>query len=73
MDKRKTKFMAPSQTPVFPQTLHTLRPNREVMAPKNTKQDNIFSRSRDKREDRGSRQMKTSHNTKTFLHIRSSR
>ena len=53
-----------SQTPVFPQTLHRVRPRPGKTAPgqKSQKRDNIFSKSRDNREDRGSRQMKTSHN-----------
>jgi len=65
-----TKLAAVPQTPVFPQTLHTLRPNPEAAAPKSRKRDNIFSKSRDTREDRGSRQMKTSHNAQTFTHGR---
>jgi hypothetical protein len=54
------------QTPVFPQTLHTLRSNLEKPPGKPKKRDNIFSKSRDAREDRGARQMKTSHNDQTF-------
>jgi hypothetical protein len=52
------------QTPVFPQTLHRLRPAPDAAAPnkKSQKRDNIFSKSRDNREDRGARQMKTSRN-----------
>ena len=34
------------------------------------KRDNIFSKSRDTREDRGSRQRKTTHNSQTFSHMR---
>ena len=34
--------------------------------PKPKKLDNIFSKSRDAREDRGTREMKTSHNDQTF-------
>jgi hypothetical protein len=34
--------------------------------PKPKKRDNIFSKSRDAREDRGTREMKTSHNDQTF-------
>jgi hypothetical protein len=60
------------QTPVFPKTLHHLRANAtEVRSiPKTQKRDNIFSKSRDTREDRGERQMKTSHNAQTFTHGR---
>jgi hypothetical protein len=65
-----TKFAAIVQTPIFPQTLHTLRPNLEAAAPKPKKRDNIFSKSRYTREDRGSRQMKTSHIAQTFSHGR---
>jgi hypothetical protein len=32
------------------------------------KRDNTFSKSRDTREDRGARQMKTSHSSQTFTH-----
>ena len=38
--------------------------------PKSKKRDNIFSKSRDTREDRGTREMKTSHNAQTFTHGR---
>lgn len=54
-----------SQTPVFPKTPHTLRPNPEAPATKSKKRDNVFSKSRDVREDRGTREMKTSHNDQT--------
>jgi hypothetical protein len=56
------------QTPVFPQTMHETRPNQEKVLPhkKPKKRDNIFSKSRDVREDRGTREMKTSHNDQTF-------
>jgi hypothetical protein len=70
MKPLSTKLEATPATPVFPQTLHTLRPNPEAAAPKSKKRDNIFSKSRDTREDRGSRQMKTSHNAQTFTHGR---
>jgi hypothetical protein len=55
-------------TPVFPQTPHTLRPNAEAVRPKAKKRDNIFSKSRDTREDRGTREIKTGHNTQSFPH-----
>ena len=63
-----TKLVAKPQTSVFPQTLHELRPDQEkpMPNPKPKKRDNIFSRSRDLREDRGTREMKTSHNDQTF-------
>jgi len=63
-----TKLVAKPQTSVFPQTLHELRPDQEkpMPNPKPKKRDNIFSKSRDLREDRGTREMKTSHNDQTF-------
>jgi hypothetical protein len=63
-----SKLAAMPQTPVFPQTLHTLRPIPEPAVPKPKKRDNIFSKSRDTREDRGTREMKTSHNAQTLQH-----
>jgi len=57
------------QTPVFPQTLHRLRPNpEETLKPQAAKRENVFSKSRDLREDRGTREMKTSHNAQTLTH-----
>ena len=77
---RKTKFMKASkskrgeapQPPVFPQTLHHVRTigKKSASNPKPPKRDNIFSKSRDVREDRGERQMKTSHSAQTFPHGR---
>jgi hypothetical protein len=74
------KFMKPSlselakaaQIAVLPQTLHRVRTRTNGAAPnpKAQKRDNIFSQSRDTREDRGERQMKTSHNPQTFPHGR---
>jgi hypothetical protein len=63
-----TKLVAKPQTSVFPQTLHELRPDQEkpMPNPKPKKRDIIFSKSRDLREDRGTREMKTSHNDQTF-------
>jgi hypothetical protein len=61
-----SKFAEIVQTPVFPKTLHQFRPVPKVIAkPKAPKRDNIFSKSRDTREDRGIREMKTSHNDQT--------
>jgi len=56
-----------SEIPVFPKKLHRLRPNPEEATPRPKKRDNIFSKSRDLREDRDERQMKTSH-SQTFPH-----
>jgi hypothetical protein len=77
---RKTKFMkatnsklaATPQAIVFPQTLHRVRilSKKPAASPKPQKRDNIFSKSRDTREDRGERQIKTSHNPQTFPHGR---
>ncbi len=62
------KTVATAKTPVFPKTLHTLRPNHDkpMPDPKPKKRDNIFSKSRDVHEDRGTREMKTSRNDQTF-------
>jgi hypothetical protein len=64
-----------SQTPVFPQTLHgvRLRVGKTTPGQKYPKRDNIFSKSRDTREDRGMRQAKTSHNSKTLFRVAGSR
>lgn len=61
-----------SQTEIFPKTLHRVRlKSKEAAAPpKSQKRDNIFSKSRDTREDRSARQMKTTHNAQTFPHGR---
>ncbi len=56
-----SKFAAILQTPVYPQTMHQFRPTKAAANPKPPKRDNIFSKSRDLREDRGIREMKTSH------------
>jgi hypothetical protein len=68
MKDHANKLAAKPQTPVFPQTMHELRPDQEKPTPnpKPKKRDNIFSKSRDVREDRGTREMKTSHNDQTF-------
>ena len=61
-----SKFAKIVQTPVYPQTLHQFRPTKAAASPKPAKRDNLFSKSRDTREDRGIREMKTSHNDQTF-------
>ena len=63
-----TPFAAIVQTPLYPQTLHQFRPTKAATSPKPAKRDNIFSKSRDTREDRGTREMKTSHNSQSFPH-----
>jgi len=79
MNQRKMKFMKASfsklaeklQTPVFPRTLRRLRrnPKEATPSPKPQKRDNIFSKSRDTHEDRGTRQMKTTHNAQTLFRL----
>jgi hypothetical protein len=68
MDDSASQTTASEQTPVFPKTLHTLRPNHDkpLPHPKEKKRDDIFSQSRDLHEDRGTREMKTSSNDQTF-------
>jgi len=67
MKKPITNFAAIVQTPVFPKTMHQFRPNQEKVLPHPNpkKRDNVFSKSRDVREDRGTREMKTSHADQT--------
>jgi hypothetical protein len=59
------------QAPVFPKTLHRLRPDPNATAsnPKSKKRDKIFSKSRDVREDRGTREMKTTRKAQTLFQI----
>ena len=49
-----------------------MRVNRQapVAAAKPEKRENTFSKSRDTREDRGERQMKTTQSSQTFPHAR---
>jgi hypothetical protein len=60
-----SKFAEIVQTPVFPQTLHQFRAPTPTASPKPPKRNNIFSKSRDQREDRGTREMKTSTRNQT--------
>ena len=46
----------------------TENPKSATTSPKPQKRDNTFSKSRDTREDRGTRQMKTTHNSQTLPH-----
>jgi hypothetical protein len=66
-----SKIPAAAQNPVFPKTTHQLRPNSQEAAaiPNPKKRDNIFSKSRDVREDRGTREIKTSHKPQTVFQI----
>jgi hypothetical protein len=54
-----SKFAASLQTPIYPESVHQSRPAKASESPKPPKRDNIFSKSSDPREDRGSRIMKT--------------
>jgi hypothetical protein len=64
-----SELAAASQTPVFPKTLHRLRPNPDAAATKSQKRDNIFSKSRDTKENRGTREMKDEHIPQTLFRI----
>ena len=61
-----------SKPPLFQNPPHGLGPNPKetTPSPKPKKRDNTFSKSRDTREDRGSRQMKNAHSSQTFPHVR---
>ncbi len=69
MKKSVAKSAVKALPPVFPKTAHQFRQVADVAAkPKPAKRDKIFSKSRDTREDRGTREMKSSKNTQTFSH-----
>jgi hypothetical protein len=56
------------ELPVFAQALHYIRQRtlaKTVMPGKTKKRDNTFSKSRDTREDRGTRQAKTTNSSRT--------
>jgi hypothetical protein len=61
-----SKFAKMLQTSVFPQALHQVRPTKADSSPAPAKRDNIFSKSRDVREDRGTRAMKTTQKAQSF-------
>ena len=65
------KIATAPQTPVFPKTPHRLRPNSKEAAanPNPKKRGNIFSKSRDKREDRGTREIKTADKPQSVFQI----
>jgi hypothetical protein len=69
------KLAGAAPIPVFPPTLHRVRPRpgKAASGKKLPKRDNIFSKSRDTREDRAMRQAKTSHNSKTLFRVAGSR
>jgi hypothetical protein len=56
-----------NETPVFPKELHRVRPAPAV-AKLNAKPARHNKTSRDLREDRDERQMKSTHNAQTFSH-----
>jgi hypothetical protein len=67
MSDANPKLSALLQTPVFPQALHQKRTNTKTAGgSKAPRRDNVFSKSRDTREDRGTREMKTGGNDQTF-------
>jgi hypothetical protein len=70
MKAASIKVAEKSQPPVFPQTLQRLRPDLAAAAPvpKPQKRAKIFSKSRDTREDRGTREIKTENNPQTLFH-----
>jgi hypothetical protein len=71
MKKSPIPKMIEAQSSVFPKTIHEFRPASKADAnPKSKKRPNTFSKSRDTREDRGARQMKTSHSSQTLPHAR---
>jgi hypothetical protein len=72
MKTAQTKFAAIVQSPVYPKALHQFRPDPKAvkLSPQTPKRDNIFSQSRDERENRGTRGMKTSRNAQSFPHVR---
>ena len=65
MKPSKTKPVAMVLPPVFPKSLHQFRPAKPAASSKPAKRENTFSKSRDTREDRGTREMKTSQNDRT--------
>jgi hypothetical protein len=68
MKKSIAKVPEAPQSAVFPKMIHQLRPNPNAatQGSKPPKRDNTFSQSRDANEDRGSRQIKSSHSTQTL-------
>jgi hypothetical protein len=66
-----TKSAETPQTPVFQIAIRkrVAKHQAATPSPKPEKRDNIFSKSRDTHEDRGTREIKTTHNPQTFFHI----
>ena len=71
MKSSKTKLAALPQTPGYP-TIHGLQPQAAPVAPavKPPKRGKLFAKSRDTREDRGTREMKSAQPARTFPHGR---
>jgi hypothetical protein len=65
MKAASIKVAENSQSRAFPQVLHRLRPDPAAAAPvpKRQKREKIFSKSRDLREDRGTRKIKNNPQT----------
>ena len=61
---------APPLSPVFPFVIRQRGAKAAAPKAKAEKRDNIFSKSRDTREDRGARQAKTSKNVQSLPHGR---
>jgi hypothetical protein len=68
MKKPGIKKSVVTPAPVTPQTPHTLWAAAKDEKAKGKKRANIFSQSRDTREDRGTREMKTSHSAQSLPH-----
>jgi hypothetical protein len=66
MKKSTLKPTPKHEAPVFENKVRQRRSGKAVTPPKGKTRDNIFSKSRDTREDRSARQMKTSHSSQTL-------
>jgi hypothetical protein len=64
----KSKLVKTPPTPVFEIAIRKRVAKAAAPNPKVKKRGNTFSKSRDTREDRSARQMKTAHNSQTFSH-----
>jgi hypothetical protein len=71
MKKRsKTKIAETAKPSTSERTIRLRTNEKKVTPPKPKTRDNVFSKSRDTREDRSARQMKNSHSSQTFSHGR---
>lgn len=70
MKKPGAKKTVMNTVPVSPQAMRAVHPIVAAESAKGKPRDNIFSQSRDTREDRGTREMKTSHNSQSMPHGR---